>query len=1261
MRVNKNKEKEMKMRKIKKFFTACLIAVFGIALGIGIAIMPKTTTTANAALPTEYSVVETTFMVRLEPCYDPNGNFYLALTMPDVGTTMAQENVQFNTELAGTDLPGVFNSFGFFEKVKIGNKTLKELGCTTFFDNAYDINVGEPLGRIRLHCHADPTVWNQAIADGEVVHGQSSVTIMEGAMIPGYTYLTAGENPVVYKAGCDYVTEIGNYNYGLITYGKTEVESVVYVQDNKDGTGYFGISLKGDDYAGDGNQTEVNQNYRYNNYTNTILINGEAGKTGTYGLYNLGSKGQGYYSFYIRASKDDMNSITIPAGTLFPSWAMNSLPGKNNGNLIYVLYQTQTDITFTRSIGGIWTSETLVEKEVDVTGVNAFYGDGVGDDYFVNIEITPNDFSGLNTYGGEAYNASQLLRELNFYDKILVNDAKLKTRSEVFINVWGVQNVLSIRAEEDYNLATSINKITILAGCQIPTYKILSTGALELFVTKTDVTFVKVSELNWVNVDGYTDGKIIEIENYKKGEFRQAEEEIRLQAVQTAIETINSATTVAEVDQAVATAKATIDGLKTNLEYTNEELAVAKQIAKEEIQAYNTSVNQILRGIEVEKAIKAIDAVTTAEGIEVVVESAKKAIDDVVNAEFIDTAVFTTITSMSAEHGTLNFFLTIPGLEVPTASGSVPVDGLQEILVALGFFNNVSIKDKTLTEWGFALFEESVSYNLTAPFPTVYFALVTNSQEYKDAATNGDISFTKYEGGVPVAFMSSVTVAKDTIIPSYSYLTEGKYTLYRVTTDYVSQGMALPYDIQSTGKVEVGEGAYVQDNGDGTGYFGLELIGSDYPSLDEHVEASANYYYDNDYSVSILVNGESAKVTKYALFALGVKGQNKLSFAVTVSEADMYSITIPAGTVFPSYASNILPAGNSGNSVYILYEVQTTVTLVKNAEGNWVNVETYRAEKITEIDNIRAGKTGEYFTADITAMDNAVAEAKNVINNSTSVSEIEQAIATAKTVIDGVEDKATTITNAKAEIEGYKAEQFREAEEAQRVTAIETAKNAIDNATSKDEVTIAIETAKATIDALKTADEYAKEEIANEKASAKAELEGYKAEEGYFRAEETALRQTAIDTAITAIDDAVTVEEINNAVATAKATIDALKTAADYDKEESLENAKATALEAVNTANANVEFDKYTEENQTVINTLYANARTAIENATTEEEVATAVATFTTELAKVPQIGQTSESGSTEGCMSGINGLSAIFGLLILLASAVTLRKKNQY
>ena len=469
----------------------CLSLTFGVVFAL-----PSFKTAKTAEAATTYTTKDVAMLGSIAGWYG-NGNFTLNVTLGEADWTNADAGVKTYVRGEGMrgDMPGVLNEMDFFNKIEVGGKTLSEWGCTTCYDNNYELNSGEPDNILTLHLKMSQENMNTASAAG--VGANSRLTFKEGALIPSYAYLQGNATATVYRAGCDFVTENSGVAYGIKAVGKTEVESVKYVQGHDGTCGYVGVSLKGDDYASNGVQEVVNSNsyqsseFMTNHFQNKILVNGVSGKTKSYGLFNLGSKGKGYFSFSFYVTAEESETITIPAGTLFPSYAMTNLH-KVNGNPVYIMYETQTDVTFYKQADGTWV-KPYAEEETSVTSVKVQIGDSESD-LFTVFSLSNHDYAvELDNYGGTAVSTKDVLSRNNFYNHILVNDVAIGSTSEAFINVWGNKGAIGIRTSAGLNAT----KITILKGCNFPSYAELLTGERKIFVTTEDITFVKGANGEW--------------------------------------------------------------------------------------------------------------------------------------------------------------------------------------------------------------------------------------------------------------------------------------------------------------------------------------------------------------------------------------------------------------------------------------------------------------------------------------------------------------------------------------------------------------------------------------------------------------------------------------------------------------------------------------------------------------------------------------------------------------------------------------------
>ena len=564
------------MKNMKKWLLSIMCAVCAFA-GVATLQSNQDVTTASAAVATEYETVDTAIMATIKNEYIPNGNFSLYILIPELDMGGKQGRVEFPVDMADT-----FNKLGLFDNVKIADKTLREWGCTSFYDNAA-IGINEkisdevPHNHIRLYCHVDdPVKWETAYNAGEWSFS-STITVAEGSLFPGYAYLNGDENAKLYRAGCEFVTTSSSANYGVTSYGETEVESMEYVQGHDGFNGYLGVSLRGDDYLGDGKQVEINQDYKhqYANFTFSVELNGLKDQAGYYGLYNLGEAGKGYYAFQTSIPEGELNTITIPAGTLFPARGLNTLPANNrleSGVYAYplIVYRTQTTQTFYRNAEGKYVSFDgyLASVKEDV---QATYEAKIADCFAEDAEALTTAFTTANTALATAATIEDV-------------DAAYGAAKAVFNSV----------------------------------------------LTKAESIAAATAELNAYKAE--------------EGYYRDAEKAQREGYVADAATALSVITTKEQINTIVATTKANIDGLKTAAQYADEELAEEKTAARAEISGYNANVEYLdeqagAYATAIETGLTAVAEAKSSEEIIAAVAPVKTTVDAVeTRASSVDAA-----------------------------------------------------------------------------------------------------------------------------------------------------------------------------------------------------------------------------------------------------------------------------------------------------------------------------------------------------------------------------------------------------------------------------------------------------------------------------------------------------------------------------------------------------------------------------------------------------------------------------------------------
>ena len=165
-----------------------------------------------------------------------------------------------------------------------------------------------------------------------------------------------------------------------------------------------------------------------------------------------------------------------------------------------IKYEVTRDIQWDY-VNGNWIEH--VEKiETSVADAKIFVG-STANDTFAGIKLEGSDYANApGTYVGDKKTALSFAQSANFKSHVLINDQPLATPGEAFLNVWGNYGYFTFRPGND-----SVTKITVLAGCEIPTYYALKTGTKEVYVVKEDVTFVKDASGNWVKDEGVKPGE----------------------------------------------------------------------------------------------------------------------------------------------------------------------------------------------------------------------------------------------------------------------------------------------------------------------------------------------------------------------------------------------------------------------------------------------------------------------------------------------------------------------------------------------------------------------------------------------------------------------------------------------------------------------------------------------------------------------------------------------------------------------------------
>ena len=223
------------------------------------------------------------------------------------------------------------------------------------------------------------------------------------------------------------------------------------------------------------------------------------------------------------------------------------------------------------------------------------------------------------------------------------------------------------------------------------------------------------------------------------------------------------------------------------------------------------------------------------------------------------------------------------------------------------------------------------------------------------------------------------------------------------------------------------------------------------------------------------------------------------------------------------------------------------------------------------------------------------------------------------TALVQVKEEATNTINSYVNLSNY-----RDAQQDEISEIITSCLESINNATSIEEVNNALTSAKASIDNVKTDEELTHKENTDALTLAKEEgnalINTYVNLNDYREAQRDEINEI-ITSCLESINNATSIEEVNNALTSAKSSIDTIKTNEELTEEENavaLANAKE---EAINTISTYVDLSKYRDVQQAEITTMITVCIDTVNNSTTIEEVNIALSTAKTDIDNVKTSG----------------------------------------
>ena len=341
---------------------------------------------------------------------------------------------------------------------------------------------------------------------------------------------------------------------------------------------------------------------------------------------------------------------------------------------------------------------------------------------------------------------------------------------------------------------------------------------------------------------------------------------------------------------------------------------------------------------------------------------------------------------------------------------------------------------------------------------------------------------------------------------------------------------------------------------------------------------------------------------------------------------------------------------------------------------NTVALNTYKANKVAELAAYL--DKANYRDAQKAQIDAAIASGTQAINAATNTAGVDVALANAKAALDAIktdaELDAEELTVAKNvaydDLDAVDSTDYESEEQAELLEIVNTAKAAINAATTIAAVEEILDEALAEIDELWTIQDYlddAAKKLADAKTAAKAALDTHLDKADYREAQHAEI-DAAIAAGKTAIDNAGSIDVVTSAKNDAIAALDAIKTDEKLDAEEAeaAQQALASAKKAA-IATVEAEIGSYNIDKTTYVANINA--------ATTTEAVAQALEAAKTDIAaKKAEIDEankpapqpTPEPTPTpepekpkKGCKGSL--VASIFGMVALLGACLTFKRKK--
>lgn len=330
--------------------------VFLTSLGVGALALNNNVVITNAE-ETDVTYVDTTFFVQAKARTDEKA---LDIIISFDEFSFPQDaNKERDMGIYEQSDVEAYSSLNFFNYIQVNGVDLPRWGQTS--ENGLTKAAYNPING--LGCEPYPSIvlrYNYSQETYPNGFPLETVTIKKDFEFPSY-YLKTGKEgeKVIYRNVSELKCEKGQYNWEWINKGSSDVTTIEYIENEENPTlpGYLAFKLTNSDYSSfDG---EISKGWY--TLTNNVTDQNEDHIVTMDGKFI--EEMPGYYLAKVNEIEENITSINVPKGTIFPSIQAIKLMKNtyNSGNCPATGFATQKDKVFVKKGNEFVCEEDLAE------------------------------------------------------------------------------------------------------------------------------------------------------------------------------------------------------------------------------------------------------------------------------------------------------------------------------------------------------------------------------------------------------------------------------------------------------------------------------------------------------------------------------------------------------------------------------------------------------------------------------------------------------------------------------------------------------------------------------------------------------------------------------------------------------------------------------------------------------------------------------------------------------------------------------------